>query len=342
MTLLVKYYGLIHDENLKREAPRYSFISDGLFRMTQPKYLNDKNECKLVPYFNRFSPADLAWAKKRYYKFHRDPSYECTDEKLINFFLKPTGRRYGDCFPSFFKDVTGYNSIEEFDKAEFDSKVKTINDNFVEILSSWFGVFSLCKTDINELLWTHYASEGKGIAVTFKQEHDFFKKYALKDVSYCPDDRATITYYKGTWRINGEPLKKFLSSDGKTPDVSKLNEQDLRMIHDRLVFSKGEIWNYEDEARILFSLSLREKIKTETKESNSILQSFFQNIAPKICLIKIPFDAFESIVFGYETSKQDKDLIIEKVNANPELAHLKLKEVRFNTYRDLETKEFSV
>lgn len=326
--MLVKYYELIHDENLKRKAPRYSFISDGLFRMTQPKYLNDKNECKLVPYFNRFSPADLAWAKKRCCEFHRGPSYEWSDEELINVFLKPPEKaRFGDCFPSFFKDVTGYNSIEEFDKAEFDSKVKIMNDNLVDILSSWFGVFSLCKTDINELLWTHYASEGKGIAVTFKQEHDFFKKYALKDVSYCPDDRATITYYKGTWRINGEPLKKFLSSDGKTPDVSKLNEQDLRMIHDRLVFSKGEIWNYEDEARILFSLSLREKIKNDN---------------PEICLIKIPFDAFESIVFGYKTSKQDKDLIIEKVNANPELAHLKLKEVRFNTYGNLETKEFSV
>ncbi|UCX04523.1 transposase domain-containing protein [Shewanella glacialimarina] len=57
--MLVKYYGLVFDNRTNSWLPRVEFISNGLFRMTQPKYLNDKgSEARLWPYFNEFSPAD--------------------------------------------------------------------------------------------------------------------------------------------------------------------------------------------------------------------------------------------------------------------------------------------
>ena len=67
--MLVKYYGLVFVHRTNRWSPRVEFISNGLFRMTQPKYLNDKgSEARLWPYFNEFSPADYAWAKKNMIK----------------------------------------------------------------------------------------------------------------------------------------------------------------------------------------------------------------------------------------------------------------------------------
>jgi hypothetical protein len=89
-TLLVKYYGLVLDEESKELSPRSDFLSNGLFRMTQPKYLNNKgSEAKLLPYFNKFSPADLAWARKQHDKIQIDPTYKPTAEELINFHLRP-------------------------------------------------------------------------------------------------------------------------------------------------------------------------------------------------------------------------------------------------------------
>lgn len=98
--MLVKYYGLIFDKEANDWSPRAEFISNGLFRMTQPKYLNDKgSEARLWPYFNNFSPADYAWAKREHDKIQLDPSHIPSNEELESFFLKPRGLRYGDQFP---------------------------------------------------------------------------------------------------------------------------------------------------------------------------------------------------------------------------------------------------
>ena len=80
--MLVKYYGLAFDKEKNTWLPRSNFILNGLFRMTQPKYLNDKgSEARLWPYFNKFSPADYAWAKKSILNF----SFLISILHLLNF-----------------------------------------------------------------------------------------------------------------------------------------------------------------------------------------------------------------------------------------------------------------
>lgn len=332
--MLVKYYGLFFDKETNNWSPRTEFISNGLFRMTQPKYLNDKgSETRLWPYFNRFSPADYAWAKKEHDKIQHDPSYTPSKEELEKFFLKPCGSRYGDTFPHMLHQE-GFKSMDEYDLTQLTKIAERINQFLVEALSCHLGVLSLSKSDTNELMWTHYASEGQGLAVTFNQHHPFFNQLPPKDVNYIEEKRASLTYYKGMLRINGVPLKNFNLNDfSNSLNVLQLlsgNGIDMVDFSERLLYSKAEKWSSEDEARIVCPLVFCEAKKGPLVQPKFEIeltseQSMHFNEYSEINLKKIPFDAFESIVFGYGMSESDMATIVKLVKENDELSHLKLR-----------------
>ncbi len=349
--MLVKYYGLVFDSDDQSWSPRADFISNGLFRITQPKYLNDKgSESRLWPYFNEFSPADYAWARKEHYKLQAVPSYVPSNEELENFFLKPCGIRYGEQIPHMLRQE-GFQSMEEYDKEQLVIAAERINSFIVEALSCQLGVLSLAKSDTNELMWTHYASEGKGLAVTFDEEHPFFSQFPPKEVSYTADKRASLTYYKGSIRINGAPIKNFqVSSFQNSFGVlqSPLNNGiDVAEFSERLLYSKAEQWSPEDEVRIVCPLILSDKkIGPQIQPDFGVqlpdeLSTLFPTYA-EINLKQIPFDAFESIVFGYSMSEVDKLKIIELVGKNENLSHLKLRVAKHNIFGKLEAVDLVV
>ncbi|PSU45505.1 hypothetical protein C9J12_22650 [Photobacterium frigidiphilum] len=205
--MLVKYYGEISYKKTKTLVPRYTFLEDGLFRFTQPIFLNDKNETKFYPYFNQFSPVDIAWAKKKYLQGQFNNKEKVPSvEMLENMYLKPTGVRFGESFPFMVEDQTGFKTIDDYDEYQFKTMVGKLNQVIVEALSCNIGVFSLSKNVTNKLMWTHYGSDGRGIAVSFKEDHPYFLFNQAKNVSYAPEDRASYTYYKGDIRLNGEPV----------------------------------------------------------------------------------------------------------------------------------------
>lgn len=349
--MLVKYYGLVFDNGTNRWSPRVEFISNGLFRMTQPKYLNDKgSEARLWPYFNEFSPADYVWAKKEHDKMQTDPSYVPSNEELENFFLKPCGSRFGDHFPHMLAQE-GFNSMEDYDREQLTQAVERVNSFLVEALSCQLGVLSLSKSDTNELMWTHYASEGKGLAVTFNESNAFFNQFPPKDVSYTPDKRASLTYYKGMMRMNGAPLKNFhVANLGNPLGVMQSfsgNGIDVVDLSERLLYSKAKQWSSEDETRIVCPLIFCDEKKGPViqpefgvelpNELSLMLQSYSE-----INLKRIPFDAFESIIFGYSMSEFDKSTITELVRKNENLSHLKLRVAKHNIYGDIEISDLAV
>ncbi len=349
--MLVKYYGLIFDNITNSWSPRVDFISNGLFRITQPKYLNDKgSEARLWPYFNEFSPADYAWAKKEHSKMQTDPSYVPSNEELESFFLKPCGSRYGEHFPHML-DQEGFNSMEDYDRGQIAQAAERVNSFLVEALSCQLGILSLSKSDTNELMWTHYASEGKGLAVTFNENHAFFKQLPPKDVSYTPDKRASLTYYKGMMRINGVPLKKFYVADLSNPlgvmQSLSGNDIDVAEFSERLLYSKAKQWSSEDETRIVCPLILcEEKVGPLVQPDFGIelpneLSPMFKSYA-EVNLKRIPFEAFESIVFGYSMSDFDKTTITELVRKNKNLSHLKLRIAKHNIYGNIEISDLAV
>lgn len=350
--MLVKYYGLTEDNGEGKPSPRTKFLLDGLFRITQPVFLNDKgSESKLYPYFNEFSPSDLAWAKRKAIEEQGIQELNLSDEELERFFLRPMGMRYGEAFPHLLRLDENFSTMDEYDEAELRKAVSVINHTLIQALSCQIGVFSLAKSNLNELMWTHYASEGKGIALSFKEDHEFFRCNPPKSVDYRPEGRASITYYKGTLRINGEPVESFQVSDIEDPFkvifecFSKgIDFQDMT---ERLFYSKEKKWSYEDEARIIFSLSSADQTLGERFEMNldSKVKDKLSNLLKspqEICLKRIPFDAFESLSFGYDIDESVKEEIIRIVESNPELQHLELKQIKHDIYGELNAESVSV
>ena len=351
--MLVKYFGLFFDEEAKTWSPRNEFLLNGLFRFTQPKYLNDQgSEAKCIPYFNEFSPADIAWAEKEYTKLNSVTNGGTpSKDMLINIFLKPMGVRYGECFPNLVKQQTDFKNIYEYDEVTFLALVEELHNILIETLSAQLGVFSLAKSERNELMWTHYASEGKGLAISFNEHHSFFKSVSLSDVSYDPAKRATFTYYKGSLRLNGSPLDNFHIDNIEKPS-SLYNHLLLKkdMLFDlvqKLLFSKAEKWSYEDESRIVLPLDFCEEkkgnlIKVPVTDTIPIaLSKHFKDYA-EINLKKIPFDAFNSVFLGHNINSLDKENTISLIKSNPHLSHVKIMQMRHNIYGELDPHELFV
>lgn len=70
--------------------------------------------------------------------------------------------------------------MDEYDQLQLTKIAEGINNFLVEALSCHLGILSLSKSDTNEIMWTHYASEGKGLAVTFNKNHPFFNQFPRK------------------------------------------------------------------------------------------------------------------------------------------------------------------
>lgn len=343
--MLVKYFGLVNDTGSNSLSPRSNFLTNGLFRMTQPKYLNDQgSEARLWPYFNNFSPADYAWAKREYAKIQLNKSYIPSNEELENLFLKPTGLRYGDSFPHLLTNE-GFKTMKDYDFAQLKLITQKINKFLVEAISCQLGILSLSKSDTNELMWTHYASDGRGLAVSFKQEHEFFKMFTPKDVCYAPERRASLTYYKGMVRLNGSPLKHYHLNELQNPiniinSLSK-NEIDIVDLSERILYSKDQKWSYEDEVRVVCPLSYCEvsygkSIKPQFEVELPIEMNGLFIEYPEVCLKQIPFDAFESIIFGYNTKESDRMDIVNVIQSNRELSHIKLQVAKHNIFGSIE------
>ncbi len=350
--MLVKYLGTVNNEQ-NENIPRSEFLENGLFRMTQPKFLNDKgSEAKFFPYFDKFSPADMAYARRCFSEFNTDLNpEEPSKEELINLFLKPAGERYTLENTPTLLSFTDYDSIGAYNEAQqqnLENTVQAFNTFILEALSCHIGIFSLSKSANNGLMWTHYANEGMGLAITFKEEHPFFKKFGIQDVSYKEENRASITYYKGTIRINGEYSDNFqLEEKTSLLDLYKLISQEKIRYSDlvkRLVYSKSEDWNYEQEKRIICPLTLCEetlgkitKPNFELKVPENLLLNFPSY--SEICLKKIPFDAFDSIIFGYSVSDLQREAIIQKAQKNPHLKHLRFEQATYDMYGKIVIRE---
>lgn len=339
--VLVKYYGFFFDESARTYSLRSEFIENGLFRITQPKFLNDKgSEMRVYPYFKEFAPADYEWAREKYEEINTTPSHSPSIEELESMFLRPFPHRLISVFPEGF----GYPSVEDFDNEQLNKIAEKINSTLIELLSCHIGVLSLSKSDKIEHMWTHYANEGKGLAVTFDESHPFFRRHNPIDVEYADtrEKRIPLTYFNGRLSLNGVPFNKFkeVGSLEKLLGFLLQDQLDIKSLYKGLLFTKADTWRLEDEVRIICRLQQCDERKGGLcypdlgfELPSEILQL---NGYCKVNLLKIPFDAFESIVFGFDMSPSDKLAIEKKVRGNEALRHLKLREAKHNIYGKIE------
>lgn len=291
---------------------RTDFLENGLFRITQPKYLNDPSgEGVFTPFFNDFSDADLKYAYERYKVsiFYDGP--DVTKEFLIENFLLPNGSRYSiDESPSL-KGFEGFQTMEEYDRSEAKKFTNNLNSHLLNFCNKTTGIFSLTDSLTNKDMWLLYAQQGKGLAVSFKSDHSFFKVYQPNQVTYKNANRASISYYEGIIRINGIAIHDNQKNIEETIRyyLENIDRQDF---FERLFLTKNERWKTEKEYRIIFNLS-----DSDLQKPNEVF------------LKKIPFSCFDTLTFGWDLAEDEINKIKKFANENPELSHLKFKQVKY-------------
>lgn len=163
---------------------------------------------------------------------------------------------------------------------EFDPSIAS--ETIRNLLSDNYGVLSLSRTNLNLLMWAHYAKDYTGYIIGFEDNHNFF---------YQPDQTGKTT----------SPLSVIYSEL-----IPKLNPKDpstSTYAHTNLMNNKPLDWAYEQEIRIARSYMDTHLLDTGTKDT-------FGN---RVLLSPIPKDAIRKIFLGPRSSKETKLQILNAV-----------------------------
>jgi len=110
------------------------------------------------------------------------------------------------------------------DQQALDKMTQVIKSKFREDRKDW-GVFCLCESYKNILMWSHYADRHKGFCVQFDRNEN----NRLGDIEYTRPVSYSCKY----------PSPNIYSSEGE------------KKVYDELFFTKAKCWKYEREWRIL-------------------------------------------------------------------------------------------
>jgi len=278
-------------------VPRSRFISDQMFRITQPDCLNDPFEMQPRILLEEYSPEDREEARKQAQEANFFSDSEPNDEDIERFFLAPfpKGRydeaRFPGLWPAKIPELRpeSFQTISELD--EF--KARMIREDIQELLNNTFGVLSLTKDPSNLLMWSHYGAEHRGIAVGLDCAHHFFSDAGvLKDIDYLPK-RVAISSNGGIIRIAGKQLKK-----ETLPPIQTL----LR---------KHPDWDYEEELRFVVPLAAADEPLRDDQ-------------GQMIYLKKIPHAAIKAIILGARVDEQQRLDIIAKLRKEINMRHVRV------------------
>ncbi len=292
-----KYFGVDKDTG----TIRVSFLCDGLFRFTQPKYLNDPKEARPKFYIDKYSPKDLSRARMALMKELPGlfPFGKVSDKDAITFALNPfPSRRLGNICPHLIHQE-GYKSMAEYDRIQLVNEYKIFNDQ----LNKEIGVFSLTQDNKNEVMWASYGNDYNGIVVEFSEDLRHLDNYISSEIDYNLDKVSfELSLNQGIIRFNGINVKKL--------------ENKCLTITDELIssflFHKEKKWSYEKEFRLISKLKNAKKI------------------CGNVYLEKLPFHIFKAVYIGQNVKESERELILTQISKNKELSHIDIFIQTFN------------
>jgi hypothetical protein len=152
-------------------------------------------------------------------------------------------------------------------------------NSVMDTISDSFGVLSLSRTKCNLLMWSHYASQGKGYVLSFDRTHQFFNRV---DPSGFSRGLVPITY------STERPIVKHSDKD----------------YYEKFFCSKPLDWHYEEEERIFCMYS--------PEAPSEGLDEF----GLKIRLSILPREAITGVYLGYNSDQEFVDRITDVVGRN--------------------------
>jgi hypothetical protein len=148
-----------------------------------------------------------------------------------------------------------------------------------------FAVLSLSSEINNQLMWSHYANNEKGIVIGFNANHKYFE--LIKEVNYTNNRPNVKKYFR-------KLLKKIIL----------VTDEDIDKWICANIVNKPLCWKYEKEKRLIKTIDFNCKDKIYTEE--------------------VPFSAWQSIYLGQEISILDQYRIMEYFKRNNETRHIKI------------------
>ena len=297
--LLWKYLGL-NDQG----EPRTSFLDNGLFRITQPRSLNDPFEMKPRVLLDRYSDEDWTVAREQAQRSGMFPSGTLDDKLVEDLFLTPlpAGRMDEKSFPGLWPARDPKLREEPFKTiAEFDEfRASRVCETLENILNERFGIFSMTEDPVQLLMWTHYGAEHRGFVVGFQPSHPFFAQVGtLRRVEYRTE-RVSVSSNDGVIRVAGHWLV-----EGQDPPVETL----LR---------KHPDWAYEKETRLIVPLAgADEVIRSETGKD-------------AVYLLRFPETAVRVLILGARIDDKQAEAMVRQVRQQNQWGHLRVFRTRLS------------
>lgn len=179
---------------------------------------------------------------------------------------------------------------KEFFEKELQLEAKERIKNEFQKFDKLLGILSLSDSYDNATMWAHYTNDYKGFIIGFKKDHKYF------DVRHSEADEF-------------RKLKKVTYKRNENINFDKLKAEDI-------FYAKNENWAYEQEYRIIKSLS------------NATLTGAKDSKGYQTYLFDFPSDLIENIIIGHNMSEEKSTRIIELVSRKEEFSHIKI----FKTY----------
>jgi len=262
-----KYIGLKDGKTVRAD-----FLTNRLFRFTQPNQLNDPFEANPETLM-RPAPEDEERALEEMKRagFPLDQK-----DRWLPLFLEPGLRRMtkkefpGLTYPK------GINSLDELDEAN----LRTELESLLKYVNETYGLFCMTTSPKNRTMWSIYAANHQGIVVGFDGNHPFFKNSPdFYPVEYS-DQRVSLSSNDGLLRLAGEVYSSKAAARRELPA--------------RLFLRKDSSWKHEEEWRMIREL----KEFTYRDPSN-----------PEVYLFEIPRESIKVVILGAGISDENEKLI---------------------------------
>lgn len=146
-------------------------------------------------------------------------------------------------------------------------------------VSKNLGILSLSRTEKSLLMWSHYASEGRGFVIALDEEHSFFNE---------PDQVGNITKPQAV---------KYSSNRLKI----KLNDPKM---YQKLFLEKPLEWSYEEEERIFRHFLCKQGSVGKDQYGQEIVLS---------CL---PPETIKGVYLGYRVAEETEQDIFSALHKN--------------------------
>ncbi|HSH25936.1 MAG TPA: DUF2971 domain-containing protein [Massilibacterium sp.] len=162
-------------------------------------------------------------------------------------------------------------------KAKTDSYA--VGQELMSLLGDNLGVLSLSRTNSSLLMWSHYASEGKGIVLGLNDEHSFFRQRDMKGDITRP---IPVVYT--------DKRRKIAPGEDR--------------YYEKLLCEKPIDWAYEEEERLF---------RTFLTKSGSIGQDDY---GQDIILCDLPKEVIKAIYIGYRADEKTKERASSAIKKN--------------------------